>query len=285
MAKNKEINVFSVSFLDLLSGALAAIIILFIVIPKATVEQTEAAQTIERMNVTAEELESLIETARNSIPQDVYEQIQAQLQQMQELIEQLESQVENLQTQLQQSQSANEQLQQQLEQTTAQLESAQERIRELESQANNSRGISDMFFGLNASLGIVCTWSEDLDVDLWLKNTATNQWCYYQNTSTEFGNLAEDLTSRSRNEDFYELIFQRTLKPGNYEIWVHLYSKSGTANVSGYVTLFPGKRNEQKINYGPVTLSNSGSRPPAPHAGGGKKIGNLIVTQDRISLN
>ena len=37
----KEINIFSISFLDLLSGALGAVIILYIIIPKLNAEEIE----------------------------------------------------------------------------------------------------------------------------------------------------------------------------------------------------------------------------------------------------
>ena len=42
----KEINIFGTSFLDLLSGALGAVIILFIIVPKMSVQQQEALQEL-----------------------------------------------------------------------------------------------------------------------------------------------------------------------------------------------------------------------------------------------
>lgn len=55
--KRRDLNIFSVSFLDLLSGALAAVIILFIVVPKMTVEEKAAVETMEELELEAEKLE------------------------------------------------------------------------------------------------------------------------------------------------------------------------------------------------------------------------------------
>jgi Mg-chelatase subunit ChlD len=46
MKKRREINVFSISFLDLLSGALGAVIILYVAIPKNQVPQEKAKEDI-----------------------------------------------------------------------------------------------------------------------------------------------------------------------------------------------------------------------------------------------
>ena len=73
MAK-KEINVFNVSFLDLLSGALGAVIILYIIVPKINIpieefeEQKKLTQEIQSLGKTLEEI-------KNAIPKEAYEQI------------------------------------------------------------------------------------------------------------------------------------------------------------------------------------------------------------------
>ena len=45
----QEINIFGTSFLDLLSGALAAVIILFIIIPKMTKEDVELLEKVKEI--------------------------------------------------------------------------------------------------------------------------------------------------------------------------------------------------------------------------------------------
>lgn len=75
----KEINIFGTSFLDLLSGALGAVIILFIIVPKMSVQQQEALQELETLNVQVEQLSDLMEQLENSVPQELYQQIEQQL--------------------------------------------------------------------------------------------------------------------------------------------------------------------------------------------------------------
>jgi restriction endonuclease S subunit len=61
----KEINIFNMSFLDLLSGALGAVLILFIIIPKMTAEQQNELEQAEAQNEQVKELkEELAETRR-----------------------------------------------------------------------------------------------------------------------------------------------------------------------------------------------------------------------------
>ncbi|MDA9189765.1 VWA domain-containing protein [bacterium] len=70
MKRSREVNVFSIAFLDLLSGALGAVIILFIAVPKAKSvqektseikkEETVKEKVIEKPSKNVTELESLI---------------------------------------------------------------------------------------------------------------------------------------------------------------------------------------------------------------------------------
>jgi Mg-chelatase subunit ChlD len=55
MKRNREINVFSLSFLDLISGALGAVIILFVAVPKAKVVQDQKEKVAQVKNSTVEE--------------------------------------------------------------------------------------------------------------------------------------------------------------------------------------------------------------------------------------
>ena len=76
---NKEINIFSTSFLDLLSGALAAVLILFIIVPKLTKEQDNSLKELEELKEEVGDLKDLMEQIRNSVPAEIFEEIQAKL--------------------------------------------------------------------------------------------------------------------------------------------------------------------------------------------------------------
>jgi gas vesicle protein len=272
--QRKEINIFSTSFLDLLSGALGAVLILFIIIPKMSSEQQSAMEEIEKLNVEVNQLEELIEQARNSIPVDLYEQIQAQMEALQNTITELTEHVQQLQQQIQNVETENRQLQEELEQTQRQLEQAQ---RQLNEQQESNQNISDgKVMGMRAELGIVCMWSENVDIDLHVKNMETGEECYHGKKATSFGNLAEDIRSRtSSDDDRYELFFQSIIVPGSYLIYVNLYEGETGGTVDGYVVLFPGKSNQKKINHRQIHLTNQGQS---------INIGILTVTNNNIIL-
>lgn len=293
----QEINIFGTSFLDLLSGALAAVIILFIIVPKMSVEQQQALEEIEQLNVQVEELSNLMEQIHNSVPQEVYEQIQSQIEALQQTIENLSEQVENLQGQLVAVQSENERLRSEVENLRQSQERIQElqqenerqrqRIEELERQAQqanqNGQGISDgKVFGMNAQLGVVCIWTEDVDVDLYVKNLETGETCCFSRKVTPFGNLNEDITSRSSaDDDRYELFYQSRIIPGRYQIYVNIYGGQNSrwngqpANVDGYAVIFPGKSNQVKIPFNRIRLTQKGQN---------VTVGTLVVTNNNIQL-
>lgn len=289
--ERKEINIFGTSFLDLLSGALAAVIILFIIVPKMTSEQQSTLEEIERMNVQMEDLSHLMERLQNSVPQDVYEEIQAQMEALRNTADELREQVQQMQERLAAAESENQRLRRELEQrqdVQQQNEQLQQRISQLEAQLqqqqpSTGQGISDgKVFGMNAELGVVCQWSENVDVDLYVKNLSTGDICYYGAKNQPFGSLMEDITSRtSPDDDRYELFYQKKITPGSYQIFVNIYYGTnnrwdGTpAHVEGYVVMFPGKPNQIKIPYQPVVLTQGGQN---------TIIGTLNVTPNHINL-
>lgn len=290
MAK-KEINIFGTSFLDLLSGALAAVIILFVIVPKMTSEQQDALEEIDRLNVQVDQLEEIMERIQTSVPQDVYEEVRQQLEQLQQTITDLTSQVENLQQRLASSESENERLRSQVAEQSAEIERLRQENRRLQEQVQSlqaqqpqqsGRGISDgKIFGIDAEVGVVCFWRENVDVDLFVKNLATGETCYFRNKETEFGTLNEDITRRdARNTDRFELFYQSEVIPGRYEISLVYYEDNTNqhtrANVEGYMVMHPGKHNQIKIPYPNTTLSENGRQPVV--------LGVLTVTSDSISF-
>ena len=228
----KEINIFGTSFLDLLCGALAAVIILFVIVPKQS--QSPPEQTVPE--------------------EEPCDQTIAQLQQQNDLqaqeIEQLQQKVRSLERQLAESQQR--------------------------------RGVSSgKIFGIDAELGIVCQWRENVDVDLFVLNVATRKVCYYRNNNTDFGNMSEDIRGHTSDDGRYELFYQKKIVPGTYEVYVMIYSSdenpwNGTpANIEGFIVMHPGKQNQKLINY-PKQCVSSTQR---------VVIGRLTVTNNSITLN
>lgn len=291
----RETNIFGTSFLDLLSGALAAVIILFIIVPKMTAEQQNALEEIEQLNVQVEELGNLMERIQDSVPQEIYEQIRQQIEALQETVSELSEEVQNLQGQLAAARSENERLRAEVEQLREsqrhnqelrqENEQLRQRIEQLERQAEqsnqNGQGISDgKVFGMNAQLGVVCIWPENVDVDLYVKDLNSGVICYFRKKNTPFGNLNEDITSReSEDDDRYELFYQSRVIPGRYQIYVNIYNGDNwngqSAHVDGYAVIFPGKANQVKIPFRPIVLTQKGQN---------VDIGTLIVTENNIQL-
>jgi hypothetical protein len=175
--------------------------------------------------------------------------------------------------------SENRQLREELAETQRQLQQAQQ---QLEQQQAQNRNISDgKIFGTNAKLGIICMWAENIDVDLYVKNLATNQICYYERKNTRFGNLMEDVTSRESNDDDrYEVFYQRKIVPGSYLIYVNIYRKASLTNASsatvdGYAVMFPGASNQKKLSFRQIRLTVPGED---------VTVGTLEVTETNINL-
>lgn len=305
----QEINIFGTSFLDLLSGALAAVIILFIIVPKMTAEQQNALEEIEQLNIEVRELSQLMEQLQNTVPADVYEQVRAQIERLQNAVSALTTQVENMQRRLSALQAENEQLRSEIEALRVQqqqsealraenqtLRAENEQLRQQMAQlqqqlqqatAAAQRAAQGRIFGLNADLGVVCAWKENVDVDLYVKNLATGEECWYNKKKTSFGNLNEDVISRAdADDDRYELFYQTRIKPGRYLIRVNIYggsygnSGSGTwrgqpVKVDGYAVIFPGKSNQVRIPFPSKTLTSKGTF---------VTIGTLVVTSNNIQL-
>jgi Mg-chelatase subunit ChlD len=87
MKKRREINIFSLSFLDLLSGALGAVIILYVAIPKNNLK-------IEQLEEKQKNIELI---AENESLKDKLKEQEISLQEIKKKIEELESKEETIQ--------------------------------------------------------------------------------------------------------------------------------------------------------------------------------------------
>jgi outer membrane murein-binding lipoprotein Lpp len=285
--QRKEINIFSTSFLDLLSGALGAVLILFIIIPKMTTEQQITLEQIEELNVQVDQLEQLIEQARNSIPVELYEQIQEQIETLQNTVSELTDQVQQLQQQLQNAESENRRLREQLEQTQQQLQETQEKLKKKDGLPSNlvDKGEVEVFI----------LWEENVDVDLYIKNLNNGELCQHPGLTNHTGSsnpnvrtwgmLTEDINNtrlRGDGTKYYEIFYQPHPVSGRYQVYFNIFQNSdGThwdgrpATISGFAVMYPGKPNEKRIDFPTVTLT----RAMEDHI-----VGTLTVTNNNITL-
>lgn len=265
----KEFNIFSISFLDLLSGALGALIIMFIVVPKMTVEQQETIETLDELNVHAANVAEMVEQLENSVDREVAEALQREVAAIQETA--------------QRAQQAAQQLQEENEQLEAELITERQARREAQqtADASASSGRGPEMFGVSAEFAVVSKWQEDLDVDLYFKDVSTGEWCFFRETDPGFAKYLADIRRRERQDDSgYEMVYQQVLKPGTYEVYLHLFSESGTANVETYAVFFPYTPREQKKSLPTRSITHDSS----PPNGGGYKLATIVLTQNSFSI-
>lgn len=139
MAK-KEINVFSVSFIDLLSGALGAILILFVIVPKMDSKiraQLEELKTYQQLELEVKDIENMMVKLEASVPKDVLQkhkgvidEMKAQVTAVGKSMDALKAEIKALQVELGKCDEKKREI-------TTELESSKKRIAELEKRISN----------------------------------------------------------------------------------------------------------------------------------------------------
>ena len=146
-AKNREINIFNISLLDVLTGMLGAFLFLMLGLVPYYSKQISGVTISEEDKRKFDELKKLLEKGlKGPLTPEEVAQLQAELTRLQSENQQLAAQNSQLQAQI-------DQLQNQVNQVTAQLD-----------QATKDR---DFWQNQNATISIVSLWdSEDTDVDV-----------------------------------------------------------------------------------------------------------------------
>lgn len=289
---NKEINIFSTSFLDLLSGALAAVLILFIIVPKLTEEQDNSLKELEELKEEVGDLKDLMDQLRNSVPAEIFEEIHAKLNELQETINRLTAEVEQLRQQVAQEKKRNEELEQKLEQAEKRLKELEAKLKE---QKKKKDGLPSNFMD-KGEVEVFILWAENVDVDLYVQNMNNGDVCSHPGATAQesspnikpWGCLGEDINSTRMGEEgskYYEYFYQYKPVPGRYKLYMNIFDHpqvpseqrwSGKpATVSGYAVMHPGKENEIRIDFPEVTLRQA----MQDHV-----IGTLIVTENNITI-
>jgi len=143
----RDINIFSVALLDLLSGALGAVIILYIIIPKIPItveefeEQKKLSEEVNKLGVTLDEIKDLI-------PGEVYDSLSAHIASIEEAKKELEQKIQQVQEQLAECQENNRQaqekiatLEKQVQELEAQNSQLAEDLKEAQDQIAQAQGL------------------------------------------------------------------------------------------------------------------------------------------------
>lgn len=289
---NKEINIFGTSFLDLLSGALAAVLILFIIVPKLTEEQNKSLKELEELKEEVGDLKDLMEQIKNSVSTEIFEEIQAKLNELQETVDRLAAEVERLRQQVAQEKKRNGELEQKLKETEKRLKELEAKLKE---QKKKKDGLPSGFMD-KGEVEVFILWAENVDVDLYVQNMDNGEVCSHPGITAQgaspnikpWGCMGEDINSDRMGEEgskYYECFYQFKPVPGRYKLYMNIFDhpqvrpearwNGKPAIISGYAVMYPGKENEIRIDFPEVTLRQAMQD---------QVIGTLTVTKNNITI-
>lgn len=272
----KEINIFGTSFLDLLSGALAAVIILFIVVPKGVQEDPELVKQVQELKTVTNDVKEAIEKIKNSVPKEVFEKIKNEIETANKKLNELNNRIEKLEEDIKKVSSENialkdkvkkqqeeiDKLKQQIEDMKAALQTEKEK----NEKANSTANTVEKTLGVFAKFGVLCKWNEtDADVDMGVQKFGQPQeQCWRNYPSKKWGILGEDVRERvdEDTKERFELFYVPQIYPDEYTMWVNIYEKSiaSHANVTCIFVFHPGKEDEVKKEIGPIAVSKENNK-------------------------
>jgi len=307
--KNK-INTMSTSFLDLLSGALGAVILLFVIVPKTSLSELELVEQIRSLDIETTELDSIFsiiqqeeDTISISEYKTVIERVQNHLKNSQVIVESLSKQVEEGQKEIKalkrkqhQLHTENTQLKTQVkslpqpskkvkkkEQVLAKMSKSNAAQQRQETTPKVKSTDKTFYFGFDSELSIVLNWDTSAtDVDLYLEKDGTFVDGF--NRTKSFGKWVR--VPKKYLSKPTEVIIQKNLVPGSYKIHAHVSRprRGGEATISGFVAMDLGGTTTQKFDF-PKKKMNSTAPPYHKRADGSTVIGTLEVTENSISFN
>jgi len=132
MAK-REINVFNVSFLDLLSGALGAVLILFIVIPKLTGDikiKLQELEQIQELKVDIQKIENMMVQLKESVPEDTFKELESRMDKLGKTISALEAEIKSVQSKLAECDAQRSKLKDQVKTLKKQVVDLEDRLKD-----------------------------------------------------------------------------------------------------------------------------------------------------------
>jgi hypothetical protein len=215
----RPIEVFSVSFLDLLSGALGAVILLYVIVPRLTIpvedfeEQKKLAEEVKQLGLDIEMLSALL-------PQDQFAEIQQQMQDLIKAKEEIESRITELQRKLKDCEQSKDNNQQQVKELEQQLEKERAALKKCEDEFEKLEGNGKYVL-------ITMNWNTEDDVDLHVIDPTGNIFNYSQKTHP--GSTGE-LTLDNTNGPGLEVWTIINPEQGEYKVYANLYSKKSTLN-------------------------------------------------------
>ena len=318
MSNRKEVNPFSIAFLDLMSSALAAVIILFVIVPKSDIQIDIAETSFDEMKTGFQEVDSIIKSWSLYMSESEIAFLLSKTDQLKQSMEETQEAFRMTQLRLDETKRQNDQL-------NGRLTIAEKRIAQLEAELKQSKpktetpksekaanaqtpiasakstpestpttpqptqskdknqfetdGKGDFFFGLDAPLVTMISWEDDkYDITLHLKDERGVLLDYYSR-KTSFGQWVK--VPRKFQNTPNQAIIQNELVPGKYEVHAHMRKprKGENATISGFAAISPKGGKSKKIDFGKITVSPG---PPPHKSGASTLIGTLVITENDI---
>ncbi len=227
---SREINIFSMSALDLFASAMGAFILLTVILFPYYLKNSEI---VEKMSALRGELEqtqaALAETEQKLQKCEAQrQQCESQRAQQQERIASLEQQLQQSQAQDSQQQEKIAGLEQQLQKCQAQKGHLQGQVNALQQDLNNCHDRLKTTF-----LAVVIEWSEEhQDIDLHVIDPDGQEFYFSKNNrnSSDFPSTRAELSVDTINGPGVEIWENPQAKQGAYKVYANLFSRRGNNN-------------------------------------------------------
>jgi uncharacterized protein YfaP (DUF2135 family) len=223
--RNREINIFNLSMLDVICGSLGAFILLMIILlpyyKKATIDyQQEIQQLQQQLAATRQQAEEAL--IRASTAENQVQSTRAELERVRQEAQAALDRTQAAEQEVSRLQNAD----QRAHETERQLATARQAVRDAEQRAARAEQMLAKTF-----LVIYIRWStSDQDVDLHVIDPTGGEFFYQKKTIPgRPGELCED-SQRGPGNEVWEI---KDAPSGRYQIYANLYARHGnTANPS-----------------------------------------------------
>jgi len=308
MSNKKEVNPFSIAFLDLMSSALAAVIILFVIVPKSDIQIDIAETSFSDMKTGFEEVDSIIKSWAAYMSEEEIAFILSKTDQLQKNLAEIQESARITQLRLDEAKRENDQLAVRLslaEKKVSQLQkeipkpvqaksdpkekdapiakaTPESTVKEPVTKENkqfDTDGKGDFFFGLDAPVVTMIAWEDNkFDITLHLKDERGILLDYYSR-KTSFGQWVKIPRKFQANPN--QAIIQNEITPGTYEVHAHMRKprKGESIKITGFAAITPPEGSPKKIDFGEISVSPG---PPPHKSGASTLIGTLVISDKDI---
>ncbi|MCW5978699.1 MAG: hypothetical protein KIT09_11510 [Bryobacteraceae bacterium] len=209
--QHREINIFNMSLLDILCGALGAFCFLMLVLfpfykpSEARTGEDHGEKNIEQMEASMKEMERQLEKFRKIGPQA-----------SQEFVQKMQDQLERTQDQLGEARRRVDQAERDRDKTQAEIEQMRKRLDQLE---------------LRNPIGVQILWNSRHDVDLFVQQPfivkATNKTAEFDPSKKQGPLFNGDSGTEVTSGPGSEVWILRDVPPAEYKVYYNLYDLKG----------------------------------------------------------